>query len=207
MDDPVLFWTKVAAIGQAVGAIATFGAVVVSLWVVFSERRPSIKLRVHLNMIIGAGDAAMDVVSFDVINAGQRVVHVRSVGWRTGWTQFGPKWLRYQYAYQIAGGLPVSKTPPFELSPGESGCVIVTAQEFHDGGALERDKLFFLRRMPVFNKLISANIHASVSLAEGTTVLSKVDKKLSNFLTSGQIDGGAKRFNDTADDNEPVVAR
>lgn len=44
MDDITLFWTAFAAIGQAVGAVATAAAVIITLWQIKYANRKKIKM-------------------------------------------------------------------------------------------------------------------------------------------------------------------
>lgn len=55
MEEATLFWTKVAAIGQVAGAIATAAAVIVSLWIAFHGRKPRLKLTVGMRGLCGFG--------------------------------------------------------------------------------------------------------------------------------------------------------
>lgn len=65
MDSSTLLRTQVSAIGQVAGAFATVAAVIVALWIALSERRPNIKLRAGLRLIIpGDGSPATDIVAF-----------------------------------------------------------------------------------------------------------------------------------------------
>ena len=95
MDESIL-WEKVAAIGQVAGAVATFAAVVVSLWIARSERRAHIKARAGLRLIAyGDGSPFEDAISILITNHGMWPVHVSSVGWKTGWLGVGPEWLKF----------------------------------------------------------------------------------------------------------------
>jgi hypothetical protein len=100
-NEPTAWWTAFAAIAQAAGAIATFAAVVVSLWIALSGRalkaRGSAGIRVHF---IGDGTPGTYTVGIEVENIGLRPFHVTSVGWQTGWMLRGPKALRYRFAIQ-----------------------------------------------------------------------------------------------------------
>ncbi len=103
MNDPTLFWTAAAAIGQIIGAAFTAAAVAVSLWIVLSERRERMQFVVGRRVIFGASLLTLDIVSFSVVNVGVRPIEVTSFGWRTGWSKRGPDWLRDRYAIQMFG--------------------------------------------------------------------------------------------------------
>ena len=119
MEDPTLYWTKVAAIGQVAGAIATFAAAVVSLVIAFPSRKPRIKLTVGKRVVFCGGKIEAVLLMFDIANAGERPVHVNGIGWETGWLRWGPKFIAKQFAVQLTG-MPQygSGPPPFEIQPG-----------------------------------------------------------------------------------------
>ena len=187
MEDPIVFWTRLTAIGQLAAATATFAAVAVSLWITLSARRPNVKLSANMSKLMGAGDADMDVIAFDVINCGQQLVQINSIGWRTGWFRRGPKWFKRQPAIQVAGGLPYGNNPPFELAPGQKGNVIVSLHSFVEADCSERSFQYFRRKLPLMNKYIGANIYATVSLASGKTVMARPSKSLARFLITHEV--------------------
>jgi hypothetical protein len=89
MEETALYWTKVAAIGQVAGAVATAAAVMVSLWIALHGRKPRIKLVVGKRLVIGGGIPELSVLMFNIANAGERPVHINGIGWRTGWLYWG----------------------------------------------------------------------------------------------------------------------
>jgi hypothetical protein len=130
--DPQNFWTIVAAIGQVAGAIATFGAVLVSLHIARDSRRPRAQVRVGERLIIGGTVRQIEVLMFSVANVGTRTFHVRSIGWKTGFLRWGPQCLKQQFAIQLTGGVIGSREPPFEVLPGaeiSSYCLMSNVQE------------------------------------------------------------------------------
>ena len=74
MDAEVLLWTKIAAIGQVVGAFATALAVAVTLWVVLSERQARVKVTAGLRLLVTQGrpDLTEEVINITVVNTGLR---------------------------------------------------------------------------------------------------------------------------------------
>lgn len=118
MIEAELFWTKWAAIGQLLGAGATFMAVAASLWIALYGLRPKLKLRAQEWTILGSGTADDEqVFAFQIANVGERPIQVRSFG-KTGWLGFGPAWLRRQYAMQNFNSVLWTTAPPFDLQPG-----------------------------------------------------------------------------------------
>jgi hypothetical protein len=49
--EATLLWTKIAAVGQVVGALATAAAVIVSLWIVISDRRYALDVSVGIRLL------------------------------------------------------------------------------------------------------------------------------------------------------------
>lgn len=192
MDSSMLFWTQVSAIGQAVGALATAAAVIVALWIALSERRPNIKLRAGLRLIIpGDGSPATDVVAFEIENRGMRTVRISGIGWQTGWTRRGPDWLRQQLALQNPNSY--SPSLPFDLAPGQRLTVYV------EPSSLGKTNIeFFTRKLPFQTMRKPANVRAVAHLVACKSVIVKVEKPLSEFLATGKIERGAARFNKRA---------
>lgn len=147
--DPVLFWTIVAAVGQVAGALATAAAVITSLWVVLSERRPKLRVTAGLRLIIpGDGAPASDAIGVTVANVGMRRVRCACVGWRTSRLRWGPRWLRRQHALQNADYLPGSATLPFDLDLGDEKTLILAVESYRDAVDAAKRAAFFLRTPP-----------------------------------------------------------
>lgn len=69
--------------GQIAGAGATFAAVVTSLWIALSERRPRVALSIQQWLFIG-DDLDDDQIGFRVTNQGLQPISVTSYGWTVG---------------------------------------------------------------------------------------------------------------------------
>ncbi len=68
-----MLWSQVAAIGQVGSAIATTVAIIVTLWIVTSERSIRLELSAGLKLLIaGDGSPAVDVISIHIVNRGLR---------------------------------------------------------------------------------------------------------------------------------------
>lgn len=78
MNNYDLFWTVFAAIGQAVGAIATSAAVIVTLWQIRYANRKKVKVRFSdKNVVISEnGNLKFHFVNLTVTNIGNRNVIV-----------------------------------------------------------------------------------------------------------------------------------
>lgn len=187
MIDSVLFWTKAAAIGQIAGALATLAAVLVSLWVVLSERRESIRLSVGRRIIIGGGAPEIRVVSFEVVNTGVRPISVSGFGWRSGWLRRGPEELLYRWAIQTPDvGLP-SQNPPFNLEPGHKASFLIRLDRFEDSREAEQEQ-FGRREIPLLGSS-APKICGTMYTSRGTRVIVRIEKELErtfrNLLDNG----------------------
>ena len=102
--------------GTWVAALATFAAVVVSLWL--SSRRDSVSLRVRIGMrmIVGGGEPRINILSIEVTNLGERPVKLTGMGWEIGRTKRTKR-----SAHQVGQGDPrFARRVPLSLDHGES---------------------------------------------------------------------------------------
>lgn len=166
MEAQILYWTKLAAIGQIVGALATAAAVIVSLVIVLSERRESLRLVVSRKTMVPPNTAEYDVIDFEVTNVGVQRVRITAFGWRTGWAPRGPAWFRYVFGTLGHSGLAGVIDPPFDLEPGTSVSKLVLLASIADA-SLWRSTLFGARRVPGFGARYSP-IFGTVTTARGT---------------------------------------
>jgi hypothetical protein len=200
MDAEALFWTKIAAIGQAVGALATTAAVWTSLWVVLSERAARLVGSAGLRLIIpGDGTPATDIISITITNIGQKPVRVSNIGWITGWfDHFGPEWLRRQHAVQLSSGIPGSSDPPFLIEPGDQKTFLLDPVNFTRKEQIQKNQEFFGRKYPFFENYRKTRVRVTVGIVGSRTVLIRIEKPFQDFLISGKIEKGAASFNATA---------
>ena len=86
-----LFWIAFAAIGQAVGAIATAAAVIVTLWQVRYSNKKKLKMKfTDKNVVFSErGDSRYFFVNLSVTNIGNRNVIVRNWGMKVPKHQYG----------------------------------------------------------------------------------------------------------------------
>ena len=82
MKDYNLFWTAFAAIGQAVGAIATAAAVIVTLWQIKYANRKRLRLSFSDKNVVFSenGDLEFHFVNLTVTNIGNRNVIIKNWG-------------------------------------------------------------------------------------------------------------------------------
>ena len=88
MDDKMLFWTALGAIGGILGAIATTAAVIVALWQTKYAERKKIKLsKLEIIKIVSndnetKGEVKAEYVAIRVTNVGNRVVTIQNWGFK-----------------------------------------------------------------------------------------------------------------------------
>lgn len=194
MCETELCWTMVSAIGQVAGAIATFLAVVVSLWIAFHGRKPRMKLSVGERIAMGGGVPDARLLVFEVANMGERPVHIRGLGWRTGWLHWGPAFLRYQHAVQIIDPGPYGMPPPYELQPGAANSSMVLMQHVLAASRIRAGPPFFSRDWPVLGRK-GTKITGYAYTANGYMIRMKAEKPLRNALIQSEIDALAEAPN------------
>lgn len=181
MMDAATWWTAFGAIAQAIGALATFLAVAVTLWLTRTERSLRATGRVGFQVtFVGDGSPGVYHVGFTVLNTGLQPIQVMSVGWRTGWCRFGPKWLQHRWAIETWEGQTGVATP-YELAPRRSAVTIKQAAHFVEMRPDVRADLF---RRPV-RLLGNAPIRGVVNITGRPPLIVKVTKDLAGFLRGG----------------------
>lgn len=187
MCDTEICWTMVSAIGQVAGAIATFLAVIVSLWIAFHGRKPRLTLSVGERIVMGGVAPDVRLLVFDVANMGERPVHVRGLGWRTGWVRWGPSFLRYQYALQIVDPGPYGTPPPYELQPGDAASSMVLLEHVLAASTTRAGPPFFSRDLPILGRK-GTKITGYAYTANGYMIRAKAEKALRKTLIKSEID-------------------
>lgn len=182
-EDAVTWWTAFGAIAQAIGAVATFAAVVVSLWVVMSERAMKAKGSAGIRVsFIGDGTPGTYFVGIDVLNIGVRPFHVGSVGWRTGWFSRGPQAFAFRYAIQNTA-IMLNHQPGLTIvEPGRNqGFYTPIADMKAANGEVSRVEMFG-RKFPIIGR---APIRAMINITGCKPLIVKVSKELAEFLRTG----------------------
>jgi hypothetical protein len=187
--EQTLLWTKIAAVGQVAGALATAIAVAISLWIVISERAVKMACAVGIRIIIGSLGPSCNIVSFDITNTGHRSFRISSTGWRTGWSipilnRFNLPWAKYQYAIQLTADDLGSPRLPMDLAPGHRTTIFTDAKRFSDQNA-ERREDFFCRKLPIIGTLVSAPVYGCVDIPGQKTRFFRTEKSLQRFVCSG----------------------
>ncbi len=156
MEEATLFWTKVAAIGQVAGAIATAAAVIVSLWIAFHGRKPRLKLTVGIRLILGGVDFELTVLMFNIANAGERPVHIDGIGWMTGWLWWGPLFHKRKAAIQMTGVPQLgNNAPPFEIQRGAAVSTYALMDNILSNTRRHATEPFFTRDWPLSRRKIT----------------------------------------------------
>lgn len=196
MSDPILFWTIVGAVGQGIGALATAAAVITSLWVVISERKPNLRVSAGLRLsIIGDGSPATDVIGIQIANQGQRRVTCTAIGWRTGYLRRGPEFLKYRMALQNPAYEHGSVQLPFDLEPGEEKFLAQNVEAYRLTVANGAGREFFCRQLPWKRAPSPTKIEICISLSAHNGIFQRVEPAFAHFLSTGLIEKGAARFN------------
>ena len=199
-ETSLLLWTQIAAIGQVFGAIATFGAVAVSLWIVTSERRVKLNISAGMRMSIpGDGTPAIDVIAVRIENVGLRVVRCVGLGWKTGWLlKWGPTWARQQLAVLPIPAYEVgSARLPFDLQPGTEQMIVLSAKQYAESDQ-QRNLDFSGRKLPWRADVAPTRIQLLLTLAAFPTRVKTIEPSLAHFLTYGEVQSGAVNFNKKA---------
>lgn len=111
LDQQIQVWN---AVGTWLSGIATFAAVVVSLYLASRSSRVSLKAHAGLRLLfLGDGTPAQELVEINVTNLGERPVTISSVGWAIG------KGKKKRYCMQNPSG-PYTAQYPIELTHGKS---------------------------------------------------------------------------------------
>lgn len=181
-----LYWLKVGAIGQVAGAIATFLAVVASLYIALRSHKPRMRIRVGERLIIGGSAYDPDrVLVFSVANTGERPIHVRTVGWRTGWLRWGPSFLKRAYAVQLTGGTVTPVAPPFEVPPGAEVSTYANMANVLEHARDRTKRPLFTRDWPILGRRRTI-AWGSVSTADGHTRHVPVEKSFLEAIVKAE---------------------
>jgi hypothetical protein len=187
MNDTELYWTKIAAISQAAAAIATFLAVVASLYIAFRSRRPILRLKVGERVLIGGKLDGAEFLMFEVANGGERPVYINGIGWRTGWFKWGPKCVRSKAAVQLTGNVGFGREPPYEV---QAGAAVGSYAELRKVLAHSRERVsepFFTRDWPLFGRQ-PTRVLGYAYTADGHIIHVKPEKALLDLLIKAEID-------------------
>ena len=168
LDQKLQLWNVV---GTWVAGMATFAAVVVSLWLAGRSERIHLFVRVGIRSIFaGDGSPPVQALSFEVTNRGQRPVTVVSIGWTVG------KGKQAKFCVQTTSA-PYTAHCPVELSHGKSANFLVSF-EATPGWAEEFSMKFLPDKTPRTLRTLLALIHTSV----GTTVRVKPEENVLKLL-------------------------
>ena len=184
------FWSKWSAIGQIVGALGTFAAVITSLYLSRRSEKPRLKVDAGIRMLIGQGSTKPypEYISITVRNVGTQTAHVTQFGWRTGLWKFSwPAWLKIQYAIQTPGMLGIGEDPPFVVPPGTKRDTILDKKHFFEGIAKKSGGPFFARDWPFLNRRRTA-IYIVANLESGMSVSARVEESLEHQLFVAERD-------------------
>lgn len=185
MSADELFWAKITAIGQVAGAVATFLAVLIALYLARREQSLRIRVSAGLWSIFSEGSVT-PVVAVTVDNIGLRKVGITGIGWTTGF--FGRIFsilpvLRARSCHQMEDySWIINKRFPWQLEPGESRSTYFKRDEFLAEFKKAQDNDLF-RRLPWLSRhvLLRHRVYTGVYTKRGI-VMGKVDLKLTRLL-------------------------
>lgn len=190
-------WEAVGAIGQVVGAAATFGAVVVSLYLARRSRRPILKVSAAEWTRIDEYETEQ-LMAFSVINIGERPVEIRSIGWRTGWLRWGPSELRFRYAVQMFEPRHRTTQPPYNLTPGtEVSSYVGMANLLEHAERFGRTGPLFTRTIP-FGGVVAARTVVELYTADGFRIRGSVAETALAKLADAERQGRNQTASDAA---------
>ncbi|MHA6768099.1 hypothetical protein [Sphingobium ummariense] len=184
MTGEELFWTKFAAIGQMLGALATLAAVVVSLMIASRSRRPALRLVVGKRIILSPSANDLEMLVFRVSNIGERHATISALGWRTGWTRRGPSFLRTQAAIQVMGSLNLGETVPFDLPPAGSVSCFASWENVVANAVAASP--FFTRDWPIFGRR-ATRVVAFIETADGHVFRVKPEASFRRAIFSAEV--------------------
>jgi hypothetical protein len=181
--DETLYWAKLSAIGQIAGALATFSAVVVTLYLTRVERRIRIKVSAKLGRI-ATQEGATPVLSISVENVGLRKARIEGLYWMGGiprWRVprpirwFIPKWLDQESAFQVPEyDWHINQNFPWRLEPGESQSTHFHRQGYFEDFTEQMGDVLF-RKIPFLNKSIAVFPRVGMGVATQRISLHRID--------------------------------
>jgi hypothetical protein len=130
--EPTLFgigkaeWELYNSFSNWVSALATLAAVLVSLYLARLSGRPRAKVSVGHRLIItpGVKGAHPEVIVFRLVNTGDRLIRVTTIGWRVGL-------FKRRYAMQLFDPV-MSNVLPIELAHGQEASWTVPTDNSED---------------------------------------------------------------------------
>lgn len=192
MSSPELFWTKIAAIGQVAGAVATFAAVWVSLYLAASDRRFQLRVTARLAHLVDSGGQT-PVVSIDVENVGQRTAKVLGFGWSGGffkrWWRWRPAWLKSTTALQQPDYTwQINENFPWKLEPGDSKSTLMRRDDFFNNCNIRFTGMFF-RKIPLIKRYVAVRPRVLITISSRRQALfGRIDDNLLRELRKKHIE-------------------
>ena len=171
LEDPSLYWTKVAAIGQVAGAIATFLAAGIALWLSLSERRVNIRISAKFWTMHCANGIFIPMVAITVDNVGHRRAKILMFGWTTGYAnhiRILPKIFRLRSMFQNPDYTwDINPSFPWTLEPGESKSTYMKRdlflKEFEKSRGLDLFRKFpWKRRKHLFRPRVCVSVETFI---------------------------------------------
>lgn len=186
MPEEGLFWTKVAAIGQVAGAVATFFAVVTALWIARQEQRTRVRVRARTGKVVSS-HGPVSVISVSVEKVGLRSVKINSIGWIGGLPTWKfpkplralvPEWLSQVTLFQMPEyDWHINDNFPWRLAPGESKSTHFRYERFLSEFKGKQGAAFF-RRVPLVGRTVPIRPRVYVSVDTRPMTIGRIDQNL-----------------------------
>src|SRR5687767_10569101 len=113
-------WAFINTFAPWLSALGTLCAVTVSLWLARRASTPRARAAVGIVYIFNTPMGTQELLSFSLVNRGDRPITVSSIGWEYGFVNWGPKCIRKHRLVQMHGGNPYDSKMPITLAHGES---------------------------------------------------------------------------------------
>ena len=111
-------------LGIWLAGLATFSAVLVSLWLARTSNAEEVDLSVYHSLKISPGvKATPEFITFAITNLGPRSVTICNIGWRSGLFRYGP--CKAVHAVQLPDGDPSNSEMPCTLGDGDMARYLV----------------------------------------------------------------------------------
>jgi hypothetical protein len=119
VDQQIQVWN---AVGTWFAGLATFGAVVFSLFVLRRAEKVRLRVSVGLRLIVGGGEPRKEVVLIQVTNLGERAATIVNISWRVGSRE------HFRFAVQTFANISPSR-PPVVIEHGQSAMFNIEVEE------------------------------------------------------------------------------
>lgn len=169
-----LFWSKLASIGQIAGAIATFMAVIVSLY--FSNKDNTEEISIECGIY---DNEIGKVIGVKFSNTGNQTAYLSEYSWRTGYAKFPLFFLKYSYANVDLRTTWQPNQGGNRLDPGDEKILLLKYEAWLENHL--KSGLFRARKIPLIGQ-ISNNLHCVLVTARSKRFSKKPNKEMRSIF-------------------------